>query len=456
MTTKDTKTMSKKELKDYINQNGFFFHIQCDKITQDQVNDLLTDGMGGQMVKTGRVVPTGDNIVVFKGIASQNYAKGEKSRNGYKYDQNGWDFSAYLNNPIILWQHDTTYGGIGNAISFWNDASGNLNVMFFVDLNTLDPRNGVQVKEGYVSAISTGAIAKEYMFEENETGVMYTEDDAEDKFGWENVWRAMWGDSDVLTLVVTAAEMIENSLVTIGSNENAVAMQNGIGKHFKEHAETYKKNKLATLKTDATATAQHCDSCEDPECKGVMPADMPEDGEDGVHCDGCTAKDCVGMTKNNTENNAIGTVNENSAATEDTPNEVTTTQEVEKQAETPATAEQAGDQSEIENKDTPVSENETKLADALELIEAQANKISDLEKSNADNKAALDQFKDEVYDTLQTFIVSHNDTVQNLQEVNTALKNVRVSKGLPHILRQDATNTKSPLAGLIETIKAKA
>lgn len=120
---KDIKEMSKKELKDYINTNGFFFHIQCDKIATDQIEGILTDATAQNMVNTGREVPTGDNIVVFKGIASQNYAKGEKSRNGYKYDQNGWDFSAYLNNPIVLWQHDTQYGGIGNAISFWNDKS---------------------------------------------------------------------------------------------------------------------------------------------------------------------------------------------------------------------------------------------------------------------------------------------------------------------------------------------
>jgi len=107
---KDIKEMSKKELKDYINTNGFFFHIQCDKVGQDEVKAVLTDAMKqSNLVNTGREVPQGENIVVFKGIASQNYKEGEKSRNGYKYDQNGWDFSSYLNNPIILWQHETCY-----------------------------------------------------------------------------------------------------------------------------------------------------------------------------------------------------------------------------------------------------------------------------------------------------------------------------------------------------------
>lgn len=102
--------MSKKELKDYVNQNGFFFHIQCNTITTDEAQEILTDGRKKKMVKTGRDTPTGENIITFKGIASQNYDKGEKSRNGYKYDQNGWDFESYMNNPIILWQHDAQYG----------------------------------------------------------------------------------------------------------------------------------------------------------------------------------------------------------------------------------------------------------------------------------------------------------------------------------------------------------
>ena len=179
---KDISKMKKKELKDYVNNNGFFFHTKCESINRDEMNALFDSLDGGVMVKTGIEVPTGENIVLFKGIASQNYGKGDKSRNGYKYDQNGWDFSAYINNPTILWQHDSEYGGIGKAISFWNDKGGNLNIAFFVDLNTLEPRNAVQVKGGYVTAISTGAIPLEIAFEENDSGDEYTEEDAEEKF----------------------------------------------------------------------------------------------------------------------------------------------------------------------------------------------------------------------------------------------------------------------------------
>lgn len=50
-------------------------------------------------------------------------------------------------NPIILWQHECDYGGIGHAVEFWLDESKNLNALFYVDLETLEPRNAAQVKK---------------------------------------------------------------------------------------------------------------------------------------------------------------------------------------------------------------------------------------------------------------------------------------------------------------------
>lgn len=263
--------MNKKELKDFVNTNGFFFHIQCDKINTDEVKNILENAKtsSSNMTLTGKEVPVGESITVFKGVASQNYAKGEKSRNGYKYDQNGWDFTSYMHNPIVLWQHDSIYGGIGHAVSFWNDGQGNLNVLFYVDTDTLEERNAVQVKRGYVTAISTGAMTKEYMFEDNATGERLSETDAEEKFGWENIWLSFMGISEFLTLVVTKAEMVENSLVTIGSNEQAIAVQNGIGNHFKAVADTYKANKL---KTNSETT----DPKEDEETIGEKIEDVVE------------------------------------------------------------------------------------------------------------------------------------------------------------------------------------
>lgn len=201
------------------------------------------------LVTTGKTLPTGDNILVFSGIVSQNYGNGESSRNNYKYDQTGWDFSHYNNNPIIAWQHDYDYGAIGHALDFWLDENGNLNSTFYVDLNTLEPRHAVQVKNGYVTGISTGATTDEYMFEEKD-GTRLTEEEAVDKYGEWNVFASLLGwNTEYITLVITKAKLLENSLVTIGSNEKAIAHKNSVNAinpiadaYAKKHNLTYNKN----------------------------------------------------------------------------------------------------------------------------------------------------------------------------------------------------------------------
>lgn len=423
---KQINDMNKKELKDHINTNGFFFHIQCDKITKDDMEVLLTDAAkqtGGKVTKTGNEIPLGDNIITFKGIASQNYAKGEKSRNGYKYDQNGWDYSAYTANATILWQHDTQYGGIGRCNSLWIDNAGNQNIIFYVDLDTLEDRNAIQVQRGFVSAISTGAIAKEYMFEEADTGAMYTEQDAEEKFGWENVMRAYFGSSDVLTLVVTKAEMIENSLVTIGSNENAIAMQNAIGNHFQEVGDRYKKNHLDTAEETTTTV--------DAEENSEVVLETKEEPT--------TQTEPVKAEENSQEE-----------TTQVTPTAESTEEGAESTEEKPAPVEQTEAETEDETK---AKESAAQLADALEQIATQANTISEMKAKIDADKADFEAFKDEVYETMSTFIKSHNDAVDTITDIETNLKNVRVSKGLPHIRQNDVLDKKSPLTDVVRSIK---
>jgi len=69
--------------------------------------------------------------------------------------QNGWVVSNYAILPIILWQHDDTYGGIGFCLELYINNAGDLSGIFFVDLNTLSEKEAYQVKNGYVTSIST-------------------------------------------------------------------------------------------------------------------------------------------------------------------------------------------------------------------------------------------------------------------------------------------------------------
>lgn len=272
MTTKETD----------IGKDMFYVSVKCNKISTDEVNNILALDQN-KTKKTGMQIPSEGNILTFKGIASQNYGPGEKSRNNYKYDQTGWNFDDYMNNPIILWQHNADYGGIGHAVQFWLDEEKNLNVLFYVDLDTLEPRNATQVKKWFVAGISTGASTIEYMFEDNKSGERMTKDEAEEKYGWENVWKALaWWGSDFITLVITKAKLIENSLVTIGSNEKAMAMQNSLSNTFQDVAEEYKNSKSgsnqAPLSTNATSMTTQKKDNEAPETVEA-PVDAPASTE---------------------------------------------------------------------------------------------------------------------------------------------------------------------------------
>lgn len=219
--------------------------------------------------------------------------------------------------------------------------------------------------------------------------------------------------------------MIENSLVTIGSNENAIAMQNAIGKHFQEYGETYKKNKIKTNSTEV----------EQPETptEEAKPTE-PENAEATAPTEPTEATPEVEAPK------------ESEAPAEDTTTTDSTTEDVEKSDETPTPAEQSGDETKEDQK--PADENEAKLADALE-------KIATLESTISDLKTSQDAFRDEVYETMSTFIKSHNDAVDNLAEVNSALGNMRISKGLPHVRANAPIVKKSPLSDVIRQIKGE-
>lgn len=169
--------------------------------------------------------PEWDNIVWFSGILSQHYKVGEKSRNGYKYDQKWRVFDNYKQLPIILRQHNDNYGGIWFAKKIWLDNDGNLAWLFYVDLDTLEPRNATQVQKGMVRWISTWAITIEAWFEDIEDWKILDNNEAKEKYWVEEIWKAYFWQSDQLIYTVVKQEMVENSLVSIWSNAKALATQ---------------------------------------------------------------------------------------------------------------------------------------------------------------------------------------------------------------------------------------
>lgn len=200
-----------------------YFNMSINSINRDRIKKIEWE-KSKTLFKNKNKIPEWDNIKIFEWVFSQNFKKWEKSRNWYKYDQNGWVVENYERLPIILWQHDDSYGWIWFTQELYIDTKWNLAWIFYVDTNTLEERHARQVNWWYVKWISTWAITLESMFEDNETWKRYTRADAEEKFGWENVIKSLWWVRDsVLTYVVTKAELLENSLVTIWSNFGAIA-----------------------------------------------------------------------------------------------------------------------------------------------------------------------------------------------------------------------------------------
>lgn len=187
-------------------------------------------------------VPEWDNIKIFNWIFSENYWKWKKSRNWYKYDQNWWDLKNYSKVPLILWQHDESYWWIWKAIEIYLDEKNNLWGKFYIDLELLDDRNRKQVERWMVNMLSTWAITLDWWFEENKNWKRYTEEEAIEKFWFEEVWKSLWGAKDaILTYIVTKAELVENSLVTIWSNAWAIATSlNSINDEMQERANNLK------------------------------------------------------------------------------------------------------------------------------------------------------------------------------------------------------------------------
>ena len=218
-----------------------YFDMEVNTITRDKIKSIEWE-KSKVLFKNSEKIPEWENIVIFSWVFSQNFKKWEKSRNWYKYDQNGWILENYARLPIILWQHKDDYWGIWYTQELWLDTKWNLCGLFYVDTETLEDRHSNQVKKWFVKSVSTGAITLETMFEHNESWKRYTRKEAEEEFGFENIWKCLyWFKDSILTYIVTKAELVENSLVTIWSNYWAIAKKvNSLSDEMKEEAEKLK------------------------------------------------------------------------------------------------------------------------------------------------------------------------------------------------------------------------
>lgn len=219
-----------------------FLNLETNSINRDRLKEIEGEKKT-TLFKNKNSVPEGENIKLFQGILSQDYKKGEVSRNRYKYKQDGWVVENFARNPIVFLDHDDSYGGIGFVQELYLDTKNNLVSVFYVDLDVLDDRKRKQVEKGYISMLSTGAITLEDAYEEKETGKLYTFDEAREKFWFDEVINTLYGSlKTALSYVITKAELLENTLTSIWSNHGANARAlNTMQDEMKKKAEELQK-----------------------------------------------------------------------------------------------------------------------------------------------------------------------------------------------------------------------
>ena len=205
MEIKDFKT--KKNLKKYVNENGRFLQMSLNVITNETT----------KIPKAHKEsIPVWASY--FKWIASN----GDLNRNGYIIRPNAWKKSLanFVDNWVVLYQHDPEKP-IGKPLSA-KVVKDELIVEGFVYDDTYSEGN---IGRGLVTGISTGHISEAVEFQHKDTGDVISEEEFDELLGNAETF-AEW--LDILysyILVVTQADLVEFSFVTLPSNKGAKITQ---------------------------------------------------------------------------------------------------------------------------------------------------------------------------------------------------------------------------------------
>ena len=200
----DLKKMNKKQLKDYVNSNGFFTSalIQKNAAVPSILKDLIPEG-----------------ATYFKAIASN----GELNRNGYIIREAALKkaIGGYMENAVILLQHDMDQP-IGRGLTARVTKEGVVIEGFVYDELT----NG-RFSKGLFNAVSTGHITEAVEFQNEATGAVIDEETFR-ALPWEEKVNGNW------IMAVTALDWLENSIVSIGANRKSLVLAKDLVKNYVE------------------------------------------------------------------------------------------------------------------------------------------------------------------------------------------------------------------------------
>ena len=196
--------LSKKELKSFINENGFFSSLEI--VETNTPNEDRPEG-----------VPEG--ATWFSGIASTE----ELNRNGYIIRENAWKgaIKEFMDNPVLLLQHNMKEP-IGKVMSAKVTEAG-LEVTGYI----FDDMTGGRFSKGLINALSTGHLTVEVEFENSETNEIISEEEFR-KLSFEEQMSDKW------TMAVNKLEWVELSLVTVPSNRKSFITNRELVRNYVE------------------------------------------------------------------------------------------------------------------------------------------------------------------------------------------------------------------------------
>jgi hypothetical protein len=240
----DFKNLSKKELKDYINANGFFCNAAIDKTETNAPAGLQEQ------------IPEG--AIYFKAIASN----GDLNRNGYIIREKALKnaIKQYMENPVVLLQHDMNQP-VGRVLRAQSGQDG-----ITIEGYIFDEYTNGRFSRGLFNAVSTGHLTDALEFQNEATGEIITEEEFK-ALPWEEKENGNW------VMAVTALDWLENSIVSIGANRKSLVKNKDLVKNYVE-----------ALKNEAKEEEEeeNEDKKEEEQSQKTEPAEKPADEKEKV------------------------------------------------------------------------------------------------------------------------------------------------------------------------------
>ena len=217
--------MDKKQMKNFVNENGFFTQIPITLFDEKSIN-ALEDRIKNK-------VP--EDAFLWGGVASTE----TKNLNGYGIRLNAWKsaISDYMKNPIILLQHkDEQALGLTLQAKVTDKA---LEVLGYIRRQADQAYAVGNIEAGVYGMLSTGHYTLDFEWEHKD-GTVKTREEFQELiqengiFGdWINDWTA-W---------VTDLKFVEWSVVSVGANEDAFKTTNSLELAQKFYKDIIMENK---------------------------------------------------------------------------------------------------------------------------------------------------------------------------------------------------------------------